>query len=75
MDPRCEPTQFVGSGNGPFATVSNAGGRVTSDAIRSILVFRSLFAALDGAAVAVITHTGEWMSYLTVSGIIESYHR
>ncbi|KAH7076064.1 carbonic anhydrase [Paraphoma chrysanthemicola] len=63
MDPRCEPTKFLGSEAGPFATVSNAGGRATADAVRSILVFRSLFVASERVTVAVVQHTDCGVTY------------
>ena len=59
MDPRCEPTQFLGGGI-RFAAVKNAGGRATSDAIRSILILRSLNTVSEGGTVAVIHHTGKY---------------
>lgn len=60
MDPRCEPTQFLGEEAGRFATVKNAGGRATLDAVRSILVLRSLNTVSDGGTVAVVHHTGKY---------------
>jgi hypothetical protein len=59
MDPRCEPTQFLGGGI-LFGTVKNAGGRATPDAIRSILTLRSLNTVSEGGTVAVIHHTGTY---------------
>ena len=61
MDPRCEPSQFLNGAAGLFATVKNAGGRVTPDAIRSILVLRSLNTVSDAGTVAVIKHTGNYI--------------
>jgi hypothetical protein len=58
MDPRCEPTQFLGGGIF-FGTVKNAGGRPTSDAVSSILTLRSLNTISEGGTVAVIHHTGK----------------
>ena len=64
MDPRCEPTQFLG-GELLFGTVKNAGGRATDDAIRSLLVLRSLTQVSEGGTIAVVHHTG--MSFLALS--------
>ena len=58
MDPRCEPTQFLGPGLFA-AVVKNAGGRPTADAVRSILVLRSLNTTGEKGTVAVVHHTGE----------------
>ncbi|CAI6301219.1 unnamed protein product [Periconia digitata] len=68
MDPRCEPTQFLG-GDHIFGTVKNAGGRATSDAIRSILTLRSLNTVSQGGTVAVIHHTDCGMTHLNEEGI------
>jgi carbonic anhydrase len=59
MDPRCEPTQFLG-GKLLFGTVKNAGGRATPDAIRSIVLLRSLNQVSNGGTVAVVHHTGQY---------------
>lgn len=61
MDPRCEPTQFLGP---EFfgAVLKNAGGRATPDAVRSILGLRSLSLTSEKATVAVIHHTGKFVS-------------
>lgn len=57
MDPRCEPTQFLGPGL--RGTLKNAGGRATPDAVRSILVLRSLIKKTEKGTVAVVHHTGK----------------
>jgi carbonic anhydrase len=63
MDPRCEPTQFLGEYPGRFATVKNGGGRATDDAIRSIIVLRSINLVSDAGVIAVIHHTGKTSSF------------
>jgi carbonic anhydrase len=63
MDPRCEPTQFLG-GDIFFGTVKNAGGRATLDAVRSIVTLRSLNTVSEGGTVAVIHHTGKYGSLI-----------
>ncbi|PVH99361.1 hypothetical protein DM02DRAFT_656514 [Periconia macrospinosa] len=68
MDPRCEPTQFLGGGF-LFGTVKNAGGRATPDALRSILTLRSLNTVSKKGTVAVIHHTDCGMTHLTSEGI------
>lgn len=57
MDPRCDPVRFLG-GDVIFGSVRNAGGRITDDAIRSIVVLRSLNTVSEGGTVAVVHHTG-----------------
>ncbi|KAF2030695.1 carbonic anhydrase [Setomelanomma holmii] len=64
MDPRCDPSQFTG-GDEIFATIKNAGGRATPDAIRSILTLRALNTVSDKGTVAVIHHTDCGMTHVT----------
>lgn len=90
MDPRCEPTQFLGPGL--RGVLKNAGGRATPDAVRSILVLRSLIKKTEKGTVAVIHHTGKlflfdsrtytdsWnpdcgMTHLTDEGILEDIRK
>lgn len=59
IDPRCEPTQFLGP-NHFGATIKNAGGHATPDAVRSILTLRSLVTSTSHkGTVAVVHHTGK----------------
>ena len=59
LDPRVVPEQFFGPGlNGPV--IRNAGGRVSKDAINSIVALRSLAYA---SAVLVIHHTGQHTTF------------
>lgn len=54
LDPRCVPERFFGPEIG-IPVFRNAGGRATPDAIRSIMILRSLIGA---SGVLVIHHTG-----------------
>ena len=60
LDPRCVPEQFFGP-DFRTATIRNAGGRASQDAITSITVLRSLM--MDAVAVFVIHHTGTHIFY------------
>lgn len=58
MDPRCDPSKFLNTAL-PFATLRNAGGRVTPDVLRSILTLRSLNLGAEQGTVLVVQHTGK----------------
>ena len=54
MDARLDPLAFLGFGLGDIHVIRNAGGRVSDDAIRSLVISQRL---LGTDAVAVIHHT------------------
>lgn len=60
MDPRVVPEQFLP--NAQFAVFRNAGGRYSSDLVRTIATVRKLMADKPGAktTVMVVHHTGTY---------------
>lgn len=54
MDARVRPIDALGLANGDAHVIRNAGGRVTDDAVRSLLVSTHV---LDVRAIAVVQHT------------------
>ncbi|OAL05139.1 hypothetical protein IQ06DRAFT_333352 [Phaeosphaeriaceae sp. SRC1lsM3a] len=74
MDPRCDPSQFLG-GDLLFATMRNAGGRVTEDVIRTIAVLRSLNTVSEQGTVAVVHHTDCGMTHLTDPDVLADVKR
>lgn len=57
MDARLDPQQFLGLGLGDAHVIRNAGGRVSDDALRSLVISQRLLGTNE---VVIIHHTDQW---------------
>jgi carbonic anhydrase len=68
MDARLDPQQFLGLGLGDAHVIRNAGGRVSDDALRSLVISQRLLGTNE---VLVIHHTGCGMATFTNDALRE----